>query len=240
MEAAPHDLEFQPAHLELSDTYPLDAHGKLCLSLQHSWGVDAEWKKPVGPTGWWKAAVDNRLSAMGRLSLVTTLLTTLAGSAIVSPMASYQSWPGNPLSFHIFLGCISASFLFLLTATLISSLIIWFVQREFSVDEYVTATGKLDGFQVGFGALHMLRKFTNDCQVGGVKINLSGVISHMLLLGIWTLLAAFACKVAASVTDDITHAFLIGLFCIASPLILLLSYHIIASGRSMRTLPGLH
>eukprot|EP00931_Biecheleriopsis_adriatica_P027758 TRINITY_DN16630_c0_g1_i2.p1 TRINITY_DN16630_c0_g1~~TRINITY_DN16630_c0_g1_i2.p1 ORF type:complete len:226 (+),score=39.84 TRINITY_DN16630_c0_g1_i2:42-680(+) len=192
-----------------------------------------EWRAPSDSTAWYKTALDNRLQALGRLVLVTTLLTGLAAAAIMTPIASSHSWPGSKATFHVFLVCVALSFVSLLSSTVVLSLVIWLVHRELSIDAYIASTGKLPGFEIGFGAWRVFTSFTYRSKFLGLKINLVTISGKLAGVGIFSLVGAFVSKVLASLDGetDITVFACIAISLGAVPLLVFLPYILIISSR---------
>merc|ERR1712226_582353 len=101
---------------------------------------------------------------MSKITIASALLTTLSGSAITSPMAEFDKFPGKTwqrVGFHVFIILLSTAFVCLLGCTLFLSMVMWNVEKEFSADAYVDALGKLPTFEVGYGAWRRIVKLGN-------------------------------------------------------------------------------
>jgi len=223
---------------ETAATYPLTADGHLHPYLQAAWGLTEKWEPPADNGGWYKLAVERRIEGSSRLALVSALLTTVAAGAISSPVSLLSNWPGEPSTFHVFVILTSIAFICLLSTTLFLSAVIWNVQREFSHDAFLVSTGKLPGFEMGFGAWRRLVKLTSPIRY--LHTDVIQCSSWMFTSGCIALLAGFGVKVSASISDDSFMRTIVGIVYGAGAtftVVVMLSFSF--ERKSVRNRPGL-
>merc|ERR1712217_740572 len=118
-------------------------------------------------------------------------------------------------SFHVFIVLTSLAFLSLLGCTMALTLIIWNVQREIGSDAYIASSGKLKGFEIGFGAWRRLWKLQR-IQCAFCKMNIVTCSLGMFSTGVFCLLGAGACKTFASVDDVYVRIAVVVIFVLGS------------------------
>eukprot|EP00931_Biecheleriopsis_adriatica_P091361 TRINITY_DN65249_c0_g1_i1.p1 TRINITY_DN65249_c0_g1~~TRINITY_DN65249_c0_g1_i1.p1 ORF type:complete len:246 (+),score=33.92 TRINITY_DN65249_c0_g1_i1:27-740(+) len=185
------------------EAYPVSSDGRLASSLQEAWGLPERWETPERGPGWYKAVVDAELAALGRVAVVSTLLTGICAAALSSPIASIKSWPGDDNTFYGFVVLAGLGLVCHLGSATVVAHILWNLSRELVVDAHIDASGELPGFQVGFGAYRTLVVFSASRRLLCCQVSTQKVISWMNFVGIAAVFGAFCCKVLASIGNGV-------------------------------------